>query len=46
VGYDVRYEYRGREYRTRTATAPGRFIPVNAPVYARPAPVAPVFVRY
>jgi uncharacterized protein YcfJ len=45
VAYDVRYEYRGREYRTRTVEAPGRFIPVNVAVYARPAPVAPVYVR-
>lgn len=45
VGYDVRYAYHGREYVTRTVEAPGRYIPVNVAVYARPAPVAPVYVH-
>jgi len=35
VGYDVRYEYHGRQFTTRTPQAPGRFIPVNVEV--RPA---------
>jgi uncharacterized protein YcfJ len=46
VGYDVRYEYHGRVFHTRTVEAPGRFIPVNVAVYARPVPVAPVYVRH
>ena len=46
VAYDVRYEYHGRVYQTRTVQAPGSFIPVNVAVYARPVPVAPVYVRH
>lgn len=32
VGYDVVYEYAGRQYTTRTQTDPGRWIPVNVNV--------------
>ncbi|HSN21038.1 MAG TPA: glycine zipper 2TM domain-containing protein [Usitatibacter sp.] len=32
VGYDVRYEYRGREFRTRLPQDPGRSLPVNVEV--------------
>jgi uncharacterized protein YcfJ len=31
-GYDVRYQYQGREYTTRTSYDPGRTIPVNVQV--------------
>ena len=29
MGYDVVYEYAGRQYTTRTQNDPGRWIPVN-----------------
>jgi uncharacterized protein YcfJ len=53
VGYDVRYEYHGREFTTRTPRAPGRFIPVSVevrPVEAGydeppPRPHPPVYPR-
>ncbi|HXS51941.1 MAG TPA: glycine zipper 2TM domain-containing protein [Usitatibacter sp.] len=55
VGYDVRYEYHGREFTTRTPRAPGRFIPVSVEVrpvaapYDQPpppsAPRPPVYSR-
>lgn len=35
VGYDVRYEYHGRQFTARMPRDPGRFIPVNVEV--RPA---------
>ena len=38
VGYDVRYQYNGREFRTRMPYDPGQEMPVNVEV--RP-PVAP-----
>lgn len=44
VGYDVRYEYNGRQFATRTPNDPGRFIHVRvdvAPVAEAPAPIAP-----
>jgi len=44
VGYDVVYEYAGRQYRTQTANDPGRWIQVNVqPVISQPSPqhVAP-----
>jgi uncharacterized protein YcfJ len=34
VGYDVRYEYRGREFVTRLASDPGRFVHVRVDVVA------------
>jgi uncharacterized protein YcfJ len=42
VGYDVRYEYNGREFRTRLAYDPGPQMPVNEEVRppAAPMPVA------
>jgi len=48
VGYDVVYEYAGRQYRTQTAENPGRWIqvsvsPVSAarpPAHVAPTPVA------
>lgn len=39
VGYDVRYEYRGREFMTRTPSDPGRTLPVMVDVH-------PAEVRY
>jgi uncharacterized protein YcfJ len=46
VGYDVRYIYHGREYRTRTSYDPGRAMPVNVDVRPnhRDGPV-PVYSR-
>lgn len=44
VGYDVRYEYHGREFVTRTPRDPGRFIPVRVdlqPIVEAGAPVPP-----
>ena len=44
VGYDVRYEYNGRQFTTRTAREPGRFIHVRVdlqPVVEAGAPVPP-----
>lgn len=44
IGYDVRYEYNGREFVTRTPRDPGRFIHVRVdlqPVIEEPAPVPP-----
>jgi uncharacterized protein YcfJ len=47
VGYEVRYEYHGREFATRLPRAPGRMLPVEVdvhPVEARydaPPPPAP-----
>jgi uncharacterized protein YcfJ len=44
IGYDVRYEYNGREFMTRTPRDPGRFIHVRVdlqPVIEQPAPVPP-----
>jgi uncharacterized protein YcfJ len=41
VGYDVRYEYRGREFVTRLAQDPGRFLRVRVdvvPVEGAPEP--------
>jgi len=44
VGYDVVYEYAGRQYTTRTQTDPGRWIPVSVqatePAYST-SPYAP-----
>jgi hypothetical protein len=41
-GYHVEYEYAGRRYSTRTATAPGEWLPLNvqpaAPAYDSPPP--------
>lgn len=39
IGYDVVYEYAGRQYNTRTQTDPGGWIPVNVQPAAAPAPV-------
>jgi len=39
VGYDVVYEYAGRQYTTRTQNDPGRWIPVSVQPAAAPAPV-------
>jgi uncharacterized protein YcfJ len=44
LGYDVRYEYRGREFTTRLARDPGRLLRVRVdviPVEVAPAPVPP-----
>jgi uncharacterized protein YcfJ len=44
VGYDVRYEYRGRQFSTRMPYDPGRMIPVRvdvAPVVDAPPPPPP-----
>ena len=47
VGYDVRYEYRGREFTTRLPRDPGRMIPVRVevqpvePGYDAPPPPPP-----
>lgn len=44
VGYDVRYEYRGRQFNTRMPYDPGRMVPVRvdiAPVVDAPPPPAP-----
>ena len=41
VGYDVRYEYRGRQFSTRMPYDPGRMVPVRvdlAPVVDAPPP--------
>ena len=51
VGYEVRYEYHGRQFLTRLPQEPGRFIPVNvdvqpvAPHPAPPPPPPPVYRR-
>ncbi|MFT4243224.1 MAG: glycine zipper 2TM domain-containing protein [Acidovorax sp.] len=37
VGYDVVYEYAGRQYTTRTQNDPGRWIPVSVQPAAQPA---------
>ena len=39
VGYDVRYEYHGRQFQTRVERDPGRFLPVQVEVH-------PVEMRY
>jgi uncharacterized protein YcfJ len=39
VGYDVRYEYRGRQFTTRMPYPPGRTIPVSVDI--QPVPDAP-----
>ena len=39
VGYDVRYEYHGRQFSTRVPREPGRFIPIQVEVH-------PVEMRY
>ena len=44
VGYDVRYEYRGRQFSTRMPYDPGRMVPVRvdlAPVVDAPPPPPP-----
>jgi len=44
VGYDVRYEYRGRQFTTRMPYDPGRMVPVRvdlAPVVDAPPPPPP-----
>jgi uncharacterized protein YcfJ len=44
VGYDVRYDYNGRQFTTRMPNDPGRFIHVRvdvAPVIEEPVAVAP-----
>jgi uncharacterized protein YcfJ len=44
VGYDVRYEYNGRQFATRTLRDPGRFIHVRVdlqPVVEEPVPPVP-----
>ena len=49
VGYDVRYEYNGHEFRTRLSYDPGPQMPVNVEVRppAPPAPLTgPVAPRY
>ncbi|HZZ91089.1 MAG TPA: glycine zipper 2TM domain-containing protein [Usitatibacter sp.] len=50
VGYDVSYEYRGRQFTTRMPYDPGRMVPVRvdvAPVVdAPPAPRAPRHPAY
>ena len=38
VGYNVVYEYAGRQYTTQTATDPGRYIAVQVQPAANPAP--------
>lgn len=52
VGYDVRYAWRGLEYTTRLASAPGRTLRVNVDVHPAgpvrawgPGPSTPVYVR-
>lgn len=50
VGYDVRYEYHGRQFATRLPREPGRFLPVQVevhPVEARydAPPPPPVYSR-
>jgi uncharacterized protein YcfJ len=44
VGYDVRYEYQGREFNTRMADDPGAEMPVNVDV--RPPASRPTAPRY
>lgn len=49
VGYDVVYEYAGRQYTTRTQTDPGRWIAVNvqpAPGYVPQPSYAPAATVY
>ncbi len=51
VGYDVVYEYAGRQYTTRTATNPGQWIaltvqPAQAPGYAPPGYPTPYGKTY
>lgn len=51
VGYDVVYEYAGRQYTTRTSTDPGQWIaltvqPAQAPGYAPPGYPAPYGKTY
>ena len=44
VGYDVRYEYNGRQFVTRTPQDPGRFLHVHVevqPVVEQPVAMAP-----
>lgn len=41
VGYDVRYEYNGREFRTRLPYDPGPQLPVNVEVRPPAAPISP-----
>lgn len=38
VGYNVVYEYAGRQYSTQTATDPGRYITVQVQPMSQPAP--------
>jgi uncharacterized protein YcfJ len=55
VGYDVRYEYAGREYHTQMDHRPGRTLAVDVAMHVRPAdarltayrpgPALPVYVR-
>lgn len=48
VGYDVRYEYHGREYRTRLPYNPGATMPVDVEVQPRaerPGPQRPSYWR-
>lgn len=46
VGYNVVYEYAGREYSMQTDRDPGRYVPVNVqPAYSQPVQVQPVHVR-
>ncbi len=48
AGYDVRYEYHGRQYSTRLPYEPGRTLRVNVDVHPyghRPSPLRPVYVR-
>ncbi len=44
TGYDVRYNYQGREYTTRLAYDPGQTLPVEVSV--RPLPQQPAYRRY
>lgn len=49
VGYDVRYEYQGREFRTRMPYDPGPQMPVNVdvrPPVSEPLPQGPRAPRY
>jgi uncharacterized protein YcfJ len=45
TGYDVTYEYNGRQYQTRTAQAPGAWLQVPAPdaYYGQPAYGQPAY---
>lgn len=38
MGYNVVYEYAGRQYSTQTATDPGRYINVQVQPTSQPAP--------